>query len=191
MSSRVNLKYFYSFYAALTTPVYCYLLYPLYTSSASPWCDTCVPGACGEGGGEGRDQARQETEGVLASEAKVDERQDNATVDNVAQDRSKDVFSQTGNQKNHVLHLHNLTAHQEHDAEWDIPGGHHQMHIVIWTLGIHEHDQNVSPLLSTAYAPHDPGHQHHGGLIESIKEANELLPLVSQLSQRHTKHHGK
>lgn len=84
------------------------------------WCDS-VPGAGGKGRGEGRDEARQETEGVLAREAKVDEGQDDAPVDDVAQDWSEDVFPQTGDQKNHIFHLYNLTAHQEHDAKRDIP----------------------------------------------------------------------
>lgn len=42
-----------------------------------------------------------------------------------------------------------------------------------------------------SYSPHDPGHQHHGGLVEGVEKANEFLPLVSELLQRHTKHHGK
>lgn len=83
-----------------------------------------IPGAGSEGSGEGCDEAWQETEGVLACEAKVDEGQDNASVDNVAQDWSKDIFSQTSDQKNNIFHLYNLTAHQEHDAKRDIPERH-------------------------------------------------------------------
>lgn len=82
---------------------------------------SCLPRAGGEGGGEGRDEARQEAERVLARGGEVDERQDDASVDNVAQDGSEDVFSQAGDQKNHVLHLHNFTAHQEDDSEGDVP----------------------------------------------------------------------
>jgi len=55
-----------------------------------------VPGAGGEGCGEGRDEAWQEAVRVLACEAKVDEGQDDASVDDVAQDRGEDVFPQTG-----------------------------------------------------------------------------------------------
>lgn len=83
---------------------------PCKSSSEALNCDS-LPGAGGEGGGEGCDEAWQETEGVLASQTKVDEGQDDASVDNVAQNRSKDVFSQAGDQKNHVFHLHNFTAH--------------------------------------------------------------------------------
>lgn len=39
----------------------------------------------------------------------------------VAQDGSEDVFPQTGDQKNHIVHLHNFTAHQEDDAKRDVP----------------------------------------------------------------------
>lgn len=92
------------------------------TTLPSPRCLHGVPGAGGKGGGEGRDEARQEAVGVLAREAKVDERQDDASVDDVAQDGGEDVFAQTGDQRNHILHLHDLTAHQEHDAEGDVPG---------------------------------------------------------------------
>lgn len=80
-----------------------------------------LPGAGGEGGGEGRDEARQETERVLACEGKVDERQDNASVNNMAQDGSDDVLPQAGDQKDHVLHLYDFTAHQEYDAKRDVP----------------------------------------------------------------------
>lgn len=80
-----------------------------------------LPWAGGEGGGEGRDEARQEAERVPARAGEVDERQDDAAVNNVAQDRSEDVFSQTGDQKNHIFHLHNFAAHQEYDAERDVP----------------------------------------------------------------------
>lgn len=45
-----------------------------------------VPGAGGKSCGEGRDEARQESERVLAREAKIDERQDDAPVDDVSQD---------------------------------------------------------------------------------------------------------
>ena len=83
-----------------------------------------VPWASGEGRGEGCDEAWQETEGVLACEAEVDEGQDDAAVDNVAQDRSKYIFSQTSDQKTNIFHLHNLTAHKEHDAKRDIPERH-------------------------------------------------------------------
>lgn len=71
-------------------------------SIVNSWCGTLrfdnVPWAGGEGSGEGRDEAWQETEGVLACEAEVDEGQDDASVDNVAQDWGKDVFSQTSDQ---------------------------------------------------------------------------------------------
>lgn len=97
-----------------------------YSSYGSLWCDS-IPGAGGKGSGEGGDEAWQETERVLACEAEVDERQDDASVDDVAQDRSKDVFSQTSDQKNHIFHLNNLTAHQEHDAKRDIPERNNKM----------------------------------------------------------------
>lgn len=80
-----------------------------------------LPGAGGKGGGEGRDEAGQEAEGVLACEPKVDERQDDPPVDDMTQDRGEYVFPQTGHQQNHILHFHNLTTHQEHDAERDVP----------------------------------------------------------------------
>lgn len=60
-------------------------------------CDR-IPGAGGEGSGERCNEARQETVGVLACETEVDERQDNSSMDNVAQDWSKDVFPQTSDQ---------------------------------------------------------------------------------------------
>ncbi len=41
----------------------------------------------------------------------------------VAQNRGKNVFPQTSDQQNHIFHLHNLTANQEHDAERHIPEG--------------------------------------------------------------------
>ena len=80
------------------------------------------PGAGGEGGGEGGDEARQEGEGVLAGEGKVDEGQDDAAVDDVSQDGCEDVLPQAGDQQDHVLHLHDLAAHQEHNAQRHIPG---------------------------------------------------------------------
>lgn len=82
---------------------------------------SCLPGAGGEGGGEGRNEARQETERVLARGGEVDERQDDASVKDMAQDRGEDVFSQTGDQKNHIFHLYNFTGHQEYDAKRDVP----------------------------------------------------------------------
>ena len=39
--------------------------------------------------------------------------------------------------------------------------------------------------------PHDPGHQHHGGLVERVEELDEDLSFLAQLPQRHTKHDGK
>lgn len=90
------------------------------------WCDS-IPGAGGKGSGEGCDKAWQETEGILACEAKVDERQDDPPVDNVAQDWGEDVFPQTSDQKNYIFHLHNLTTNQEHDAKRDIPERHDKM----------------------------------------------------------------
>ncbi len=41
----------------------------------------------------------------------------------VAQNRGKNVFPQTSDQQNHIFHLHNLTANQEHDAKRHIPEG--------------------------------------------------------------------
>lgn len=82
-----------------------------------------LPGAGSKGCGERCDEARQETEGVFTSEPKVDKRQDNATMDDVAQDRGKNVLPQTSDQQNHIFHFHNLTANQEHDAKWHIPEG--------------------------------------------------------------------
>ena len=52
-----------------------------------------MPGAGGEGSGEGGDEARQEAEGVLPGETKVDEGQNNPPVDDVTQDGGKDVLS--------------------------------------------------------------------------------------------------
>lgn len=80
-----------------------------------------VPGAGGEGRGERCDESRQETERIFSSEAEVDERQDDAPVDNVTQDGGEDVLPQTSDQENHVLHLHDLTAHQEHDPKGYVP----------------------------------------------------------------------
>ena len=39
--------------------------------------------------------------------------------------------------------------------------------------------------------PHDPGHQHHGGLVEGVEEADELLPLRPKLPERDAEHHGE
>lgn len=39
--------------------------------------------------------------------------------------------------------------------------------------------------------PHDPGHQHHSGLIEGVEELDENLALLPQLPQSDTKHNGK
>lgn len=100
-------------------------------SSTKPAYDTTqkctnynkLPGAGGKGSGERCDEARQETVGVCTSEAEVDKRQDNTTMDDVAQDRGENVLSQTSDQQNHILHLHDLTANQEHDAKRHIPEG--------------------------------------------------------------------
>lgn len=44
-------------------------------------------------------------------------------MDDVAQNRGKDVLPQTSDQQNYIFHFHNLTANQEHDAKWHIPEG--------------------------------------------------------------------
>lgn len=41
------------------------------------------------------------------------------------------------------------------------------------------------------HLPHDPGDQHHGGIIEGVEEVNEQLSLRPQLPQGHTKDYGK
>ena len=40
-------------------------------------------------------------------------------------------------------------------------------------------------------SPHDPGDEHHGGLVEGVEELDEDLPFLSQLPQSHAKHNGK
>lgn len=39
--------------------------------------------------------------------------------------------------------------------------------------------------------PHDPGHQHHGGLVEGVKELDEDLSFLTQLPQSHAEHNRK
>lgn len=46
-----------------------------------------------------------------------------------------------------------------------------------------------SPL--SHHLPHDPGDQHHGGVVEGVEEADEQLPLRPQLPQAHAKGDGK
>lgn len=41
------------------------------------------------------------------------------------------------------------------------------------------------------FLPHDPGHQHHGGLVEGVEELDEDLALLAQLPQCHAEHDGK
>ena len=145
---------------------------------------SCLPGAGGEGGGEGSNEARQETERVLARGGEVDERQDDASVKDMAQDRGEDVFSQTGDQKNHIFHLYNFTGHQEYDAKRDVPENQR------WEVASDAHGPWVRARCPI-HSPHDPGHQHHGGFVESVKEADKLLPLRPQFLQRHAKNHGE
>lgn len=40
-------------------------------------------------------------------------------------------------------------------------------------------------------SPHDPGDQHHGGLIERVEELNKDLSFLSKFPQGHPKYHGK
>lgn len=42
-------------------------------------------------------------------------------MDDVAQDRGEDVFSQTGHQKDNIFHFHNLAPNKEHNANRYIP----------------------------------------------------------------------
>lgn len=39
--------------------------------------------------------------------------------------------------------------------------------------------------------PHDPGDQHHGGLIERVEELDKDLSFLSKFPQGHTKRHSK
>ena len=47
------------------------------------WAAAVVPGAGGKGSGERGDEPSQETEGVLAGESEVDERENDTPVDDV------------------------------------------------------------------------------------------------------------
>lgn len=48
-----------------------------------------------------------------------------------------------------------------------------------------------SPGPVAPHLPHDPGHQHHGGVIEGVEESDEQLSLGSQLAQGHAKDNGE
>ncbi len=39
--------------------------------------------------------------------------------------------------------------------------------------------------------PHDPGDQHHGGLVERVEELDKDLSFLSKFPQGHTKRHSK
>lgn len=81
-----------------------------------------APGAGSKACGQSGEDAPQEGVGVLAGDDKVDARQDQQAVDGVADDTAGNVLAQAGKQRSHVLHLHDLPCHQEHDSKGGIPG---------------------------------------------------------------------
>lgn len=58
-------------------------------------------------------------------------------MDDVAQDRGKNVLPQTSDQQNHIFHLHNLTANQEHDAKRHIPEGQNNRMTLLLSHDVH------------------------------------------------------
>ena len=133
-----------------------------------------LPGAGSKRSCQSRDDPPEEGIGVPPSNHKVDGRQHQKTVDSMAEDAGRDVFSQTCKQRAHVLHLDDLAGHEEHDTERRVPAD-GQEGSSCGTL------VPADPLTRVLLLPHDPGHQHHGGLVEAVEEPDEDLPILPQL----------
>lgn len=67
------------------------------------------------------EEAQEERERVFPRKSKIDKRQNNSSMDNMAQYRGEDVFPEASHEHDEVLHFHNLASDQEHDADRYVP----------------------------------------------------------------------
>ncbi len=80
-----------------------------------------LPRGCSKGSGQSGDQSQQESVWVLPCNHKVNEREDEETMDGMANDATGDVLPQAGKQQANILHFYNLSSNQEHNTQWCVP----------------------------------------------------------------------
>ena len=81
----------------------------------------CWPGGGGQGDHQGLQQPSDVGEGVLPGEDKVEEREEDESVDEEASEHGDAVPAQLLPQRARVLHVQDLSSHQEDDSEWKVP----------------------------------------------------------------------
>ncbi|KAK7834499.1 hypothetical protein U0070_017685 [Myodes glareolus] len=75
----------------------------------------------GERGSKRCEEAQEESVRVFPCKSKIDKRQNNSSMNNMAQDRCEDVFPEAGHKHDDILHFHNLASNQERDAYRYVP----------------------------------------------------------------------